>query len=45
MKHNVTKLEENNELINFSSSYLGNYFLELEPGNYQVEEVSGGSDT
>ena len=39
MKQNVTQLEEKNELINFSSSILGNYFLEIEPGNYQAEEV------
>ena len=39
MKHNVTQLEGNNEPIKFSSSVLGNYFLELEPGNYQAEEA------
>ena len=33
-------MEEKNELDDFSSSVLGNYFLELEPGNYQEEEVS-----
>ena len=40
MKQNVTQLEEKNELINFSSSILGNYFLDIKPGNYQAEEVS-----
>ena len=44
MKHNVTQLEGKNEPINFSSSVLGNYFLELEPGNYQAEEGSHESD-
>ena len=34
MKHNVTQLEGKNEPVN---SVLGNYFIELEPGNYQVE--------
>ena len=37
MKHNVTQLEGENEPIKFSYSVLGNYFLELEPGNYQAE--------
>ena len=37
MKHNVTQLEGNNEHVNFSSSILGNYFLELELGNYQAK--------
>ena len=45
MKHNVTQLEGKNELVNFSHSVLGNYFIELEPGNYQAEEVSHESDT
>ena len=27
------------------NSVLGNYFLELEPGNYQAEEASNTSDT
>ena len=31
--------------MNFSSSVLGNYFLELELGNYQAEEVNHKSDT
>jgi len=39
MKQNVTQLEGKNEPVNFSSSFLGNYFLELKPGNYVVEEV------
>ena len=37
MKYNVTRLEGKNEPVNF---VLGNYFLELEPGNYQAEEAS-----
>ena len=41
MKYNVTQLEENNEPVN---SVLGNYFIELEPGNYQAEEASNMSD-
>ena len=45
MKHNVTQLEGKNEPINFSYSVLGNYFLEIELGNYQAEEASGESDT
>ena len=45
MKHNVTQLEGKNEPINFSSFLLGNYFLELEPGNYQAEEASRELDT
>ena len=45
MKHNVTQLEGNNEPVKFSLSVLWNYFLELEPGNYQVEEVSCESHT
>ena len=45
MKHNVTQLEGNNEPIKLSSSVLGNYFLELDPGNYQDEEASCESDT
>ena len=42
MKHNVTQLEGKNEPVNF---VLGNYFIKLEPGNYQVEEASGTPDT
>ena len=42
MKHNVTQFEEKNELVD---SVLGNYFIELEPGNYQAEEASDTSDT
>ena len=45
MKHNVTQLEGNNENIKFSSSVLGNYFLDIEPRNYQAYEVSHESDT
>ena len=40
MKQNVTQLEGKNESVKLSSSILGNYFLELELGNYQDEEVS-----
>ena len=42
MKHNVTQLEGKNEPVN---SILGNYFIELELGNYQAEESRGTSDT
>ena len=42
MKHNVTQLERKNEPAN---SVLGNYFIELEPGNYQAEESNGTLDT
>ena len=42
MKHNVTQLEGKNEPVN---SVLGNYFIELEPRNYQAEESSGTPDT
>ena len=42
MKNNVTQLEGKNEPVN---SVLGNYFIELEPGNYQAEEASGTPDT
>ena len=35
-------MEGKNEPIN---SVLGNYFLELEPGNYQAEEASDTLDT
>ena len=42
MKHNVTQLEEKNEPVN---SMLGNYLIELEPGNYQAEEASSTPDT
>ena len=44
MKHNVTQLERKNEHVNFSSSILGNYFLEFELGNYQAKQVSQESD-
>ena len=37
MKYNVTQLEGKNKTVN---SVLGNYFIELEPGNYQAEEAS-----
>ena len=36
MKYNVTQLEEKNEPVD---SVLGNYFIKLEPGNYQAEEA------
>ena len=42
MKHNVTQLEGNNEPV---KSVLGNYFIEIEPGNYLVKEASSTSDT
>ena len=42
MKHNVTQLEGKNEPVN---SVLGNYFIELKLGNYQVKEASGTPDT
>ena len=45
MKYNVTQLEGKNELVNFSSSVLGNYFLELKPRNYHAEEASCESNT
>ena len=45
MRHNVTQLEGKNEPINFSHPVLGNYFIELELGNYQVEEANNGSNT
>ena len=41
MKYNVTQLEEKNEPVD---SVLGNYFIELEPGNYQAEEANNTSD-
>ena len=44
MKHNVTQLEGKNEHVNFSHSVLGNYFIELEPGNYQAEEANSELD-
>ena len=42
MKHNVTQLEEKNESMN---SVLGNYLIELEPGNFASEEANNISDT
>ena len=42
MKHNVTQFEGKNEPMD---PVLGNYFIELEPGNYQAEEASDTSDT
>ena len=45
MKHKVTLLEGKNKPIKFTSSVLDNYFLELEPGNYQDEEASRELDT
>ena len=41
MKYNVTLLEGKNEPVN---SMLGNYFIELELGNYQAKETSSISD-
>ena len=40
MKHNATHLERKNEPVNFSFLVLGNYFLELKPGNYRAKEVN-----
>ena len=45
MRHNVTQLEGKNEPINFSHPLLGNYFIDLEMGNYQAEESDNRSDT
>ena len=45
MKYNVTQLEGENEPVNFSSSVLGNYYLELEPRKYQAEEAICELDT
>ena len=45
MKNNVTQLEGKNEPVNFSHLVLGNYFIELEPRNYQAEEAHSESDT
>ena len=42
MKYNVNQLEEKNVPVD---SVLGNYFIELEPGNYQAEEASNTSYT
>ena len=42
MKYSVTQLEEKNEPVN---SVLGNYFIELEPRNYQAEEANSSPDT
>ena len=42
MKHNVTQLEEKNELVNYM---LENYLIELEPRNYQAKEASSTPDT
>ena len=45
MKHNVTQIEGEYNPENFSHSVLGNYFIELELGNYQAEETSDELDT
>ena len=42
MKHNVTQLEGKNEP---SNSVLGNYFIELEQGNYEAKEANDTSYT
>ena len=42
MKYNVTQLDEKNVPVD---SVLGNYFIELEPGNYQAEEARNTLDT
>ena len=41
MKHNVTQFEGKTEPVD---SILGNYFIELEIGNYQAKEASDTSD-
>ena len=41
MKHNVTQFKGKNEPVDY---VLGNYFIELEPKNYQAEEASDTSD-
>ena len=41
MKYNVFQFEGKNELVD---SVLGNYFIELELGNYQEEEANDTSD-
>ena len=45
MKYNATQLEGKDEPAKFSSSVLGKYFVELEPGNYQAKEASRESNT
>ena len=45
MRHNVTLLEGKNEPIKFAHLVLGNYFIELELGNYQAEDSDNGLDT
>ena len=42
MKHNVTQLEGKNEPVKY---VLRNYFIELEPGNYQAEEANSTPNT
>ena len=42
MKFNVTQLEGKNEQVNY---VLENYFIELEPRNYQAEEANSTPDT
>ena len=42
MKHTVTKLEDENESVNF---VLGNYLIELEMGHFASEEASNIVDT
>ena len=42
MKNNVTQLEGKNEPVN---SVLENYFIEIEPRNYQAEEANNIFDT
>ena len=45
MKYNITQLEGKNEPMNFSSSVLGNHFLELELENHQAKQVNHESYT
>ena len=42
MKHNVTQFKEKNEPVD---PVLGNYFIELELGNYQAEEANDTSNS
>ena len=42
MNHNVTKLEEKNEPVNY---VLGNHLIELELRNYKLKEASSTPDT
>ena len=43
MKYNVTQLKGKNEPVNLTHSIFGKCYLELEPGNYHVEEANSES--